>query len=66
MPNPMIPQGQNKWWVSHVECNTGWFAGPFNTQQEAEIYRDSLISPDSCPGCGTATPDRSNYDISQM
>jgi hypothetical protein len=66
MPDPSNPAGQNKWWVSHVNCMTGFTAGPFDTQADAERFRDSLVSPDSCPACGRPTPEATDYSIGQM
>jgi hypothetical protein len=66
MPDPSIPTEQKKWWVSHVSCETGWSAGPFDTEEDAGNFRDTLISPDSCPGCGRPTPNSADYSIAQM
>ena len=66
MPESTMPPGQNKWWVRHVKCAVNWSAGPFETETDANNFRDTLISPDSCPGCGKATPEAADYNISQM
>lgn len=63
--------GDLRWWVWHREdlciCEYAWFAGPFDSETEAEIFRDKkLVHPTSCPGCGQSTPSRSDYDIGQM
>jgi len=69
---PAMLGGQARWWVWHKEnlCTnqTGyaWFAGPFNTEADAKRFRDKLLSPLSCPGCGRGTPNAGDYNIGQM
>ncbi len=66
-----------KWWVCHggwdtsgltpqpIECEKNWLSKPFNTKAEAEAYRDTLLNPHSCPGCGQPTPTNGHYTVLQ-
>ncbi len=62
--------GNIRWWLWHnvvlCKCEYAWYAGPFDTEPDAEKFRDTLVHPTSCPGCGIGTPDKGDYDIGQM
>lgn len=63
-PGDSIRLPDGKWWVFHVGCSQDWRSEPFDTKEQAEEYRDTLVdSSNSCPGCDGPTPDANNYTV---
>ena len=62
--------GRQWWWVWHdinmCMCEYAWFSGPFDSEVIAIEFRDTLIHPTSCPGCGVGTPNANDYHIEKI
>ena len=61
MPSPGPIQ---RWRVYHDDCGNEWYK-EFRTQTEADSYWEDS-TPNTCPGCGTSTPDNGHYTVRQV